>query len=135
MFNRSQYTNRGVESAKPVDDNYISSGGDVYIGDTMKVKEIIDKDQREISALIAALEEKVSNRLKESFPNGFVAITQNQYFDKKGSKDTPHGTLHETGVFKAVLRDGRIEIPEVELGSLDLSEGDVVMCMIRKIPK
>lgn len=98
----------------------------------MKVKDIMEKiDQSEIPVLIAALEEKASSTLKESFPNGFLAITQNQYFEKKGGRDS----LDDTGVFKAVVRDKKIDVPEVEMDTLELSEGDVVMCMIRKIEK
>ncbi len=76
----------------------------------MKIKEILETiDKNDIPALIAALEEKTSSKIKES--------------------------LYGTGIFKAKLIDGKIEVPVVEAESLELKDGDVVQVLLRKVEK
>ncbi len=76
----------------------------------MKIKEILETiDKNDIPTLIAALEEKTSSKIKESF--------------------------YSTGIFKAKLENGKIDVPDVEAESLNLSDGDVVQVLLRKIEK
>ncbi len=76
----------------------------------MKIKEIIESiDKKDIPALIAELEDKTANKIKEG--------------------------IYSTGIFKSKVENGKINIPDVETEALNLSDGDIVQVFVRKIVK